>query len=232
MNLLVSVGWPTDPQDLTLFVAGIGFVGGLAGAMIGFVGNWVTTSRQIARQERDRRREVYWRYLHAASVYRGGIWERHEIERRCEELLRKSPAEPLTLLGNEEALRHTSVLTKRADGLTAEVEHLTARLTGQIEQMHSASNEVALYGGPVFQDAASRVHDRGLELLRANEEEALDQAEGRYRAASTDFLSLARADTMAPGSAPLSRVVGRIQRLWAEDDWALDVPQREKVAQP
>jgi ABC-type multidrug transport system fused ATPase/permease subunit len=59
---------PSNATELGLVVATIGLAGGLTGAILGFASNFINTSRQIARQERDRRREVYARVI-STSVH-------------------------------------------------------------------------------------------------------------------------------------------------------------------
>lgn len=66
---------PDSSSELAIFVAAIGLTGGLAGALIGLVGNYVSTSRQIARQERNVRRDAYLDFLRCRDVF-------HEIYRR------------------------------------------------------------------------------------------------------------------------------------------------------
>jgi hypothetical protein len=112
---------PSNATELGLVVAGIGFVTGLFGASVGFVSNFINTSRQIDRQERDRRREVYARFITNFANLVVEIRELRETGERVAELEFENATH---VAASREVRREASeVLASRDDLQSAIVEY-------------------------------------------------------------------------------------------------------------
>jgi hypothetical protein len=207
---------PNSDDEWKLLLALIAVVGGLVGSFVGFLSNQMTTSRQIARQERDKRRDAY-------SGFLGAVAELKDAHRSYVQLMQRA-----VLFRDQVETDWAKPLAadiRAGKDVVAEADEVRRLINEKFVQFGVLVEDLTLYAPGSVRLAAARVARGAGYLIAAHPlgnadrlRPSLKDAEGELSVALKDFMLLARADTRSAGSAPLWKAWPPIRRRWNSTD--------------
>jgi hypothetical protein len=211
---LMDLFTPSTDGEWKLLLALIAVAGGLVGSLVGFLSNQVSTSRTIARQERDKRRDAYGDYLGAVVEVERTIKAGAKLVSAFNQMkghIGKSTESP------------TSAELQRLKTIANELDRCQRDLADGFNQLELMLHQLSLYADGSILDAAGRVL-RALSLhsraVRRSAEDGVQVGEvtSAVSSAVADFTFLARADSRSAGSPTQRKTLDAVRRMWDLDD--------------
>lgn len=205
---------PSSEGEWKLLLALIAVAGGLVGSLVGFLSNQVSTSRTIARQERDKRRDAYGDYLGAVVEIERTIKAGAKLVAAFDQIKRRTEK-------SEESPTFADL--QRLETIAEGLDSCQQDLTNGFNRLELMLHQLSLYADGSVLDAAGRVL-RALSLHgRAIRNVAIDGGDvsgvnSAVSAAVADFTVLARADTRSAGSPTQRKTLAAVRRMWDLDD--------------
>lgn len=186
-----GMDWLTTASEdqLKLYLALVGVAGGVVGGLIGFLSNQVATTRQIRRQERDKRREVYSRYLHGVVRIRNLMKKLRELRMEVDLLTNTARS---ALIGRQVA--RLSEINEQTEELKSRFQEYYDRVHAEIENSLLHSYDMRLYAPWQVRRAAFAIDEC---MAREPDTVELDRAMVELRIAEARFISCVRADVRA-----------------------------------
>jgi len=176
-----------------------GLIGVLLGSAVAYLSAQKGVTRQIDREERHARRQVYATFIKAADEYRLQCDHYHMALAR----LGEARAQISGLVGVEEGgeKKYLARLETEMEDLSTEMREFRSGLVEHGNSLELRSIEVFLYASGTIRDAVGRVNNAAAKHLRACAEGDSADVEGardNLHESLGEFTVLARADIGAP----------------------------------
>jgi hypothetical protein len=226
-------------DGLGFSAAVIGFIGVLAGSLIALIGSWTTTRRQIDRQERNVRREVYADFLSKAleiskladlqrnthAEARNAVAIHNHLAEEADRVLDYDSGTIEYISGNAEETRAQAI------DLLLGLDALSADYRRQSHALVSRAHELKILSPRRLHDAAMLVYDAIGERMHYKLPEP-PSANTHQAEAIQIFSKLARADARSPDSPSWRRAVRDVGESMEKLRGDVDAVMQKLLATP
>lgn len=179
-------------------------LGALIGSTIGFLAVQKAAKRQIEREERHARREVYARFLSEVGNTVAAFKDVEALDERAKLATEQYRQVLLTARDNEP-------LTDTVTALSNSASELVPAVARQAQTLAFRQYEVVLYGPPALQKASKRVCSCVLQSMGGGTKDDEGLGVGPVPEALAEFISLAHVDLGSYGRLDLREAERHIQ---------------------